>query len=115
MGAYLICPDHAPPGANRPFRQGQTNALHIGGHMKLFGVFSAPWGKITDRCDALIASCSRPYIASACGTSIALACLNPNSATVAIPTAGAVVMAYMGARSYEKGVQIKGELEAKRI
>lgn len=44
---------------------------------------------------------SRPNIATACGYAIAVACFIPATAPIAIPVAGAIVMTYMGGKTYE--------------
>lgn len=50
----------------------------------------------------LISDLSRPSIAIICGLAVAGACFIPASAPIAIPVAGAVVMTYMGGKTYEK-------------
>lgn len=61
------------------------------------------WAKI----DEYFASFSRPYIAIACGTAVAGSCFIPASAPIAIPVAGAVVAAYMAARTVDKNIAAK--------
>ena len=50
----------------------------------------------------LISDMSRPSIAIICGVAVAGACFITASAPIAIPVAGAVVMTYMGGKTYEK-------------
>lgn len=57
--------------------------------------------------DRMVASLSRPVIAVACGFAVAGACFVPASAPIAIPVAGAVVGAYMAARTVDKNIAAK--------
>lgn len=65
---------------------------------------SIRWGAIADKLDSMFASFSRPYIAVICGTAVAGACFNPSTAPIALPIAGGVVVAYMGARTIDKAI-----------
>lgn len=56
----------------------------------------------TDFLTTLVSDLSRPSIAIICGLAVAGACFIPASAPIAIPVAGAVVMTYMGGKTYEK-------------
>jgi hypothetical protein len=56
----------------------------------------------SDLMTTLVSDLSRPSIAILCGCAIAGACFIPASAPIAIPVAGAVVMTYMGGKTYEK-------------
>lgn len=56
----------------------------------------------TDFLTTLVSDLSRPSIAIICGLAVAGACFIPAAAPIAIPVAGAVVMTYMGGKTYEK-------------
>lgn len=56
---------------------------------------------------ALLSENSRPTIAILCGVAVAGSCFIPAAAPIAIPVAGAVVMTYMGGRTYEKVTSTK--------
>jgi hypothetical protein len=56
----------------------------------------------SDIVTTLFSDLSRPSIAVACGFAVAGACFIPAAAPIAIPVAGAVVMTYMGGKTYEK-------------
>ena len=64
--------------------------------------------------DELFASFSRPYIAISCGTAVAGSCFIQASAPIAIPVAGAVVGAYMAARTMDKNIAAKAASADKR-
>jgi hypothetical protein len=81
---------------------------------------SIPWERIADKLDAMFASFSRPYIAVICGTAVAGACFNASTAPIALPIAGGVVVAYMGARTVDKAIKAnadkkKAEIDARQI
>lgn len=70
---------------------------------------SIPWEKIADRAGAMFASFSRPYIAVICGTAVAGTCFNSATAAIALPIAGGVVVAYMGARTVDKAIKANAD------
>jgi hypothetical protein len=70
---------------------------------------SIPWERIADKAGAMFASFSRPYIAVICGTAVAGACFNSATAAIALPIAGGVVVAYMGARTVDKAIKANAD------
>lgn len=60
------------------------------------------WSSFFDKFDSLFASCSRPYTVYACGTAVAICCFIPQTASEALPIAGAVIGGFIAARSTEK-------------
>lgn len=56
-----------------------------------------------DKFDQIFGSASRPAIAIMCGAAVAASCLSPNPAvaSIAIPSATAIVMTYIGTRGVE--------------
>jgi small neutral amino acid transporter SnatA (MarC family) len=74
-----------------------------------------PWAALADKADQLFASFSRPYIAIICGTAVAGACFNAATAPIALPIAGGVVVAYMGARTVDKAIKANAETKQAAI
>jgi hypothetical protein len=70
---------------------------------------SVPWERVADKAGAMFASFSRPYIAVICGTAVAGACFNAATAPIALPIAGGVVVAYMGARTVDKAIKANAD------
>lgn len=73
------------------------------------------WSAIADKCDSLYSSQSRPTIAIMCGAAVAGACFVPAVAPIAVPVAGGIVMAYIGAKSVEKNIAAKADVEGQKI
>jgi hypothetical protein len=62
-----------------------------------------------EKFDQVFGSTSRPAIAIMCGASVAASCLSPNAAiaSIAIPSATGIVIAYIGTRGFENNAKIK--------
>lgn len=55
-----------------------------------------------DKIDEFLASFQRPYATYVCATAVAVACLIPQTAPIALPVAGAVLGANIASRTVEK-------------
>jgi len=67
------------------------------------------WDKINEVCTSF----ARPYVMYAGGTATALACLNKDTAPVALPSMAAILSAYVGGRTIEKVTNIKVTAQGK--
>jgi hypothetical protein len=67
------------------------------------------WEKVNEITTAF----ARPYVMYAGGTATALACLNKETAPVALPSMAAILSAYVGGRTIEKVTNIKVTAQGK--